>query len=77
MGLLKRIWNAFPCGGADAVAEDYARAGLYQNDNVSERSLSVAYGACPCTCASRDDLRVTIAAYLAAERKASNQSSKQ
>ena len=67
MGLLKRIWDCLPGGGAEAVAEDYAVA--YENDNINERSLSVAYSRCPCTCASRDDVRIAIAAYLASEKR--------
>ena len=67
MGLLKRIWDSLPGGGAEAVAEDYAVA--FANDNINEQSLSVAYAACPCTCASRDDVRKAIAAYLANEKR--------
>jgi hypothetical protein len=49
---------------------DYLRP---RNDNVDEHALREAVLACPCHCASKEDLRISIAAYLAKMNESKNQ----
>jgi hypothetical protein len=50
----------------DAFMREYF-ASPAMNDNIDEGALGQAYLACPCTCASKEDLRIAIAAYLASK----------